>query len=129
MWILILLKKFYILYFCKKVLKLIFFYSPQYNDLRENEKFRETGFACSYRAQVEFFFYKKCRKPRYTVPVLENTRTRCRRCRRLWGHGVAVVIIDYSVIPIFPNLSLGSEVQTVRLTCRQRAGSREQLTN
>ena len=75
------------------------------------------------------FFFKKCRKPRDTVPVLENTRTRCRRCRRLCGHGVAVVIIDYSVIPIFPNLSLGSEVQTVRLTCRQRAGSREQLTN
>ena len=41
--------------------------------LRENEtfrRFRETVFACSYRAQVEFFVLKNCRKSRNTVPLI-----------------------------------------------------------
>ena len=36
--------------------------------LRENEKVRETVFACSYGAQVESFKQKKGRKSRDTVP-------------------------------------------------------------
>ena len=36
--------------------------------LRENEKFRETVFACSYEAQVEFFDQKKCQKSLDIVP-------------------------------------------------------------
>ena len=38
--------------------------------LRENRKFREKVFTCSYGAQVEFSFYiKRCRKSRDTVPL------------------------------------------------------------
>ena len=37
--------------------------------LRENKKFRETVFFCSFGSQVEFFVIKKCRKSRDTVPL------------------------------------------------------------
>ena len=36
--------------------------------LRENEKVRETVFACSYGAQVEYFKQKNGQKSRETVP-------------------------------------------------------------
>ena len=43
--------------------------------LRENEKFRETVFACSYGAHVEFFLSRKmCRKSRFTVPLNGQSR-------------------------------------------------------
>ena len=40
--------------------------------LCENEKFRETVFACSYGAQVEFFYQKKSVKNLVTLSINDN---------------------------------------------------------